>query len=254
MLALKQKYLNLSKMSNLIKVSVLSLLMLSISQIYGQNKSGGEVIYTWVDEAGSNEDTSPHFKLRFNQNESRFFFTNEDEDIPFTLQFVMAKNKNIYTNRKTEKMQETIKGFKKVKMFLVESRLESRDWKITNETKKIGSYTCQKAIVYKDIYEGGRFLFREYAEAWFTKSLPFPFGPEKYGGLPGLILELKIKRLKEEMFKIKDLELLSKVKIIKPTKGEFILFKDYDDIIKRMYDKAESELKKKTKSKEGGNK
>jgi len=27
--------------------------------------------------------------------------------------------------------------------------------------------------------------------AWFTSEIPFPFGPENYGGLPGLVLELK---------------------------------------------------------------
>ncbi|MFK7773901.1 MAG: GLPGLI family protein [Saprospiraceae bacterium] len=235
----------------MIKLYILSSLMLSTSQVYGQDKSGGEAFYTWLSGKGTtNEAAAPHFKLRFNENESRFFFVNDDDEIPFTLQFVLAKNKNIYTNRETKKMLEAKKGFKKVKMFLIESKLEPRDWEITSETKKIGNYTCQKATTSREIYEGGRFLFIEYAEAWFTDSIPFSFGPEKYGGLPGLILELKIKRLKEDVFKISHLELLSNVEIIEPTDGELVLYKDYDDKIKKMYDEAELKLRKMEKDKQ----
>ncbi len=250
MLVLKNNQHHLSRIGSLIKLYVLSILMVSTSQIYGQNETGGEAIYTWLSHKGTtNEAAAPHFKLKFNQNESRFFFVTDDE-IPFKLEFVLAKDKNIYTNRKTEKMLEARKGFKKVKMFLIESKLEPREWKVTDETKKIGNYNCKKATTSRDIYEGGRFLFKEQAEAWFTESIPFSFGPEKYGGLPGLILELKIKRLKEDVFKITHLELLENIEIIEPTEGELVLYKDYDDKIKKMYDEAELKLRKMEKDKQ----
>lgn len=251
MLTHKQNHRYFFKVESLIKLYILSSLMMLTNQIYGQYKSGGEAFYTWLSGTGTtNETAAPHFKLRFNQNESRFFFTNDDDDIPFTLQFVLAKNKNIYTDRKTKKMLEAKKGFKKVKMFLIESKLEPRDWEITKETKKIGNYTCYKATTSRDIYEGGWFLFKEHAEAWYTESIPFSFGPEKYGGLPGLILELKIKRLKEDVFKISYLELLENIEIIEPTDGELVLYKDYDDNIKKMYNEAELKLKKMGKDKQ----
>lgn len=64
-------------------------------------------------------------------------------------------------------------------------------WEITGETKKIDGYTCVKATrddLGWDI-EGNERRFP--VVAWFCPELPFAFGPMKYGGLPGLILELQ---------------------------------------------------------------
>lgn len=51
-----------------------------------------------------------------------------------------------------------------------------------NERKMISGYNCYKA---KGIFRG-----REYV-AYFTDELPIPFGPFKFKGLPGLILDIK---------------------------------------------------------------
>ncbi|MBE8713038.1 GLPGLI family protein [Sphingobacterium hungaricum] len=64
--------------------------------------------------------------------------------------------------------------------FLIEDVYPTQDWKLSEETKNIGDYTCQKAEA--------TFKGRKYT-AWFTTEIPFPFGPWKLHGLPGLILE-----------------------------------------------------------------
>lgn len=55
------------------------------------------------------------------------------------------------------------------------------NWKLTNNRKKIGDYSCQKAIC--------NFRGRTY-EAWFTTEIPINNGPWKFHGLPGLIMEV----------------------------------------------------------------
>jgi len=56
-------------------------------------------------------------------------------------------------------------------------------WEITNETKKINGYLCKKAISN---------LYGYHYEAWFTEEIPISCGPEKFDGLPGLILYVRI--------------------------------------------------------------
>lgn len=53
-------------------------------------------------------------------------------------------------------------------------------WKLETEKKTIAGMSCQKAT--------GKFGGRSW-EVWFAPDLPFPYGPYKFGGLPGLILE-----------------------------------------------------------------
>lgn len=60
-------------------------------------------------------------------------------------------------------------------------KLISWNWEITEETKIIKGYPCKKAISNK---------FDVLVTAWFTDEIPVKAGPEKYDGLPGLILHL----------------------------------------------------------------
>ena len=57
----------------------------------------------------------------------------------------------------------------------------SYDWKISGDGKKIGNYSCLKATT--------NFRGRDYT-AYFTEDIPLPYGPNKWFGLPGLILEI----------------------------------------------------------------
>lgn len=59
--------------------------------------------------------------------------------------------------------------------------LISLKWKIYEETKKLGNFTCQKATTQSE----GKTV-----TAWFTEEIPISGGPAGYSGLPGFILEL----------------------------------------------------------------
>ena len=64
------------------------------------------------------------------------------------------------------------------------------NWVITNETKDISGYKCYKATTFR--YSDSGVMDEKYAiTAWFTPKIPVPYGPNGYGKLPGLILELQ---------------------------------------------------------------
>ena len=78
-----------------------------------------------------------------------------------------------------DKKMFTIKNFKGNKFNVVDS-IAFINWEITGQTKNIQGFLCQKAI--------GKYRGRIYG-AWFTTDLPYPYGPWRLYGLPGLILE-----------------------------------------------------------------
>ncbi len=67
--------------------------------------------------------------------------------------------------------------------FVYPDSVPSLEWNFSDEeTDSIMGYDCRKATV--------EFAGRNYT-AWFTPEIPLPFGPYKFGGLPGLILKLE---------------------------------------------------------------
>ncbi|MGY0408060.1 MAG: GLPGLI family protein [Polaribacter sp.] len=91
------------------------------------------------------------------------------------------------------------KNYKTKKLFIlkkitirtvqIEEKLPKFNWKIKNKTKTILGYKCQLATLN---YKGRSYV------TWFSKDVPLQNGPWKFGGLPGLIFE--IKDLKNEYY------------------------------------------------------
>ncbi|MDB4025385.1 GLPGLI family protein [Flavobacteriaceae bacterium] len=103
--------------------------------------------------------------------------------------------KNISENRMANKTE--LMG----KVFLIKDNLEAYDWKLTGEAKNIGNYTCYKAAYEKeeediqiDMIDGEvkeeKVTKKRTLVAWYTPDVPVSNGPNNYGGLPGLILEV----------------------------------------------------------------
>lgn len=76
----------------------------------------------------------------------------------------------------TLKIREFILG----KPYITTEKTPTIKWVILSEHKKIGKFTCQKAIA--------PFRGRTY-EVWFCSAIPLNIGPWKLQGLPGAILE-----------------------------------------------------------------
>ena len=131
-------------------------------------------------------------------------------------------------------------------------------WEMTSEQKKIGDYTCFKAISKKKAPFDWSKAFapprprgnrtkdstnkkREAKMievpktidivAWYTPQIPVSHGPGEFGGLPGLILELNTDNVVLLCSKIV-MNPEKKDEILMPSKGEKVTRNEYDEIVK----------------------
>ncbi len=103
--------------------------------------------------------------------QTRTFDRNQMQDLRTTINYVVEKD--------YPKQSVTLKNrIGRDQYAYTES--QPFQWKILNETVKIGEYNTQKA----ETQYGGRTWY-----AWFTTEVPFQDGPYKFSGLPGLIVK-----------------------------------------------------------------
>lgn len=139
------------------------------------------------------------------------------------------------------------------KEFLVSDSLLKWDWKLVNETKKIGNFTCYKAIgvipVSKEDLEAYEKMKNKKSESktvlftvnepkdrtitvWYTPEIPVSHGPGEYWGLPGLIMEVNDAKTVILCSKIV-LNPKDKVVIKMPKKGKKVTKKEYEALIEK---------------------
>lgn len=108
--------------------------------------------------------------------------------------------------------------------FLVIRDTKDLKWEITDESKKIGQYTCYKEVGVKRGINGKKIKEVE-VTAWFTPDVPISAGPVIYSGLPGLVIYVQVGKAS---ILLKDIEIGAKVKEIKePTQGTKIKEAEY---------------------------
>lgn len=71
--------------------------------------------------------------------------------------------------------------------FVIEDSLKHIKWKLGSEIRTIANYKCRKAVA--------KMCDSVYIVAFYTDDIPASSGPEMFGGLPGMILEIAIPRL-----------------------------------------------------------
>lgn len=123
-----------------------------------------------------------------------------------------------YKNTKTrEYLRQDFAG----KPYIVKDSLEDIPWKFTEEAKEIQGFEVKKATYDKS--DKGEFV-----TAWYAPDIEYPTGPDKYWGLPGLILELveEFERndmdLERTVFKCVDYSFEEKTKEFRPSGFEVI--------------------------------
>jgi GLPGLI family protein len=71
--------------------------------------------------------------------------------------------------------------------FFVQDSIRVIEWKEKDEIRTIANFKCHKAV--------GIICDSVYVVAFYTEDIPVSGGPEMFGGLPGMIMELAIPRL-----------------------------------------------------------
>ena len=158
----------------------------------------------------------------------------------------IEKFNDYYRNDITKEALETINS--EDKLFLVNSKTTDIQWTITNETKTIGDYQCIKATTTVWAHNVAKGKYEKIIEAWFAPSIPIKLGPKNYGGLLGLILELKDKNFTYYVTNI-NLKPDFEINIEKLKKGKAI---SKDDFLNSRTTLTEDEFRELFKARFGG--
>lgn len=193
------------------------------SKIIGQltylsNEEKDRVKQTW---GKNDEGWKSKTKMVFNANESLLTNLEEASEYGWSSR---TEDYFIYRNYEKEKKIEIIEMLGKT--YVIEDSLRAPRWKVLNQIKDVAGYVCMKAITEDTVKH-------QKITAWFTGDIPVSGGPERFYGLPGLILELEINdgdvlitASKVEFKKLENKELA-----LPKLKGKKIKDADYDNLI-----------------------
>lgn len=126
----------------------------------------------------SEEGKGRNYELYLKGNKSLYTYKEEESEGGYSWKSSKYYIIRDYKSKKTNDWIETLG-----KKYRIEDAAPKYKWKILNEIREIEGYLCMKAET-TDAIKG------QTIHAWFTDAIPALGGPEGYGGLPGLILEI----------------------------------------------------------------
>ncbi|SOE20211.1 GLPGLI family protein [Spirosomataceae bacterium TFI 002] len=115
--------------------------------------------------------------------------------------------------------QKTILEFEETlgKTYVLKDEMPIYKWRVMNELKEIQGHLCMKAVTEDTVK-------KQSIAAWFAADIPVQAGPERYYGLPGIILGLDINDgdVIVEAVSIEDIAVDEQLKLPKKMKGKAI--------------------------------
>lgn len=167
----------------------LFLLCLSCSSLFAQSASSARVEYIFAEQK---RNLATQQSYLFNETESFCtdvivpteaitWSTKDDGSSTATVNF--DANRKEGPNYYVDHSQRVFiaKLFLADEDVIVKDAIPQFEWSMTGQSKVVAGYTCYSAVT--------NFRGRKY-EAFFAPDIPISSGPHKFGGLPGLILEL----------------------------------------------------------------
>jgi GLPGLI family protein len=176
------------KLNKMKKTTIIFLIF--VLKIYSQNieSNFASIDYTFTSKVGG-KFINIKTNLKCNSNKSFFQVSSKQEKDVKTREneteiHIVSKSKDLYYIHDVKTKILDIICEAGGKDYKVKESFPPMNWVLSTdnkEVKKINDYTCNKATL--------NFRGRNYI-AWYTAKIPVSFGPFKFRGLPGLILEI----------------------------------------------------------------
>ncbi len=219
-----------------IKVTIIALLLLFTTNLHAQNNISAIVeykIYSAIDLDRDYKDFGFHTDtvgstLKFNKNYSVFKVQSANsraEKRNINRIFAGGDDKFYYNLNENEFIMHSSKLSKNYNVVL-----DTINWSISEETRIINKLLCYKATRKEQDVNGDGLVEKPEIIAWFAPEIPFKFGPSKYRGLPGLIIECQYGNT---IFKLSEIQWIEKdIEIDIPKNSDKITFKKFKEIAK----------------------
>ena len=145
---------------------------------YMSKQTREKIMYQW----GNRSEWKQYCILHFNVKETKYEESEEKAE-PEEEGGYSGRRETYFVKRNFE--QNTIAEAYEMlgKTYVIEDSLRGFEWRIQNDLKEVAGHICMKAF-YQDTIKKQKIV------AWFAQDIPMSAGPERFYGLPGLILEV----------------------------------------------------------------
>jgi GLPGLI family protein len=197
---------------------------------YMSKQTRERIMYQW----GNRSEWKQFCVLHFNTKETKYE-TSEELAEPDDEGY--SWRKNLFFVKRNFEQNTMNEGYEMLgKTYIIEDSLGGFEWKIQNDLKEVAGHICMKAF-YEDT------LKKQKIVAWFAQDIPSSAGPERFYGLPGLILEVNYNddALVLTADKIDYKKLTTELNLPKKLKGKKIKEAEYFAILKKHIDEKVKE-------------
>lgn len=180
MLALFASKTNAQEMQGKVKYIITHNWVKKIAAVdYLSREIKDEYTYVW----GNRAEYTLKSALYYSDKESRYEDLKDENAAENTGYSWRSDEYIIYRNLSEGKSYDLMRFLDK--LYVIEDDIQNQNWKILNDMREIAGHICMNAS-WSDTIKGNKVI------AWYALDIPIPIGPERFGGLPGMILEINI--------------------------------------------------------------
>lgn len=133
------------------------------------------------------------YVLSFNAKHSFYKISDDDTERKVLLQQLKPEEDDFKYQQFSEGYQITSRTF--FEHYLLKDSMKAHQWKFTGETREIAGFECKKALT--------TICDSVVVVAFYTDEITVAGGPERFHGLPGMILGIAVPRLYLTLFATK---------------------------------------------------